>query len=199
MCASRWTRCTSPSGSVAALPKCNPVQSEPPPLQQSMIIQAVRGRITFTAAPIDAGSSGTRVPSEDAHHPSTRPTLPHSLASAAKRAAADHTSSARRRVDELLAGGASRTSSRTTTGPVARSGPGQCASSNACHRSGDHHRGTCGAMWSMWELREGASHGLLRPRGWLRRCMGRTRDQDGPPSAQGRQGDRCRGATYLRV
>ena len=80
--ASRWTRCGSPSGSVAALPKCNPVQSEPPPLQQSIKIQAVRGRTTFTAGHIDAHSSGTRVPSEDAHHPSSRPTLPHSLTSA---------------------------------------------------------------------------------------------------------------------
>ena len=133
--ASRWTRCGSPSGSVAALPKCNPVQSEPPPLQQSIKIQAVRGRTTFTAGHIDAHSSGTRVPSEDAHHPSSRPTLPHSLTSDAERAAADQASSARRRSDELLAGGASRISSRTTTGPAARSGPGQCASSSMRRRS----------------------------------------------------------------
>ena len=46
----------------------------------------------------------------------------------------------------------------------------------------------------MWELREDAPHGLVRPCGWLRRCMGRTRDQDRPPRARGRQGSRSRGA-----
>ena len=77
------------SSSTAASPKCNTVHSEPPPLQQSITIRAVRGRMTFTSGYIDASSSGTRVTSEDAHHPSTRPTLPHSLISAAERAVAD--------------------------------------------------------------------------------------------------------------
>ena len=138
-----------------ALPKCNPEQSEPPPLQQSIIPGAVHGRTTFTAARIDARTSGTRGPSEDAHRPSPRPTLPHSLACVAERAAADHTSSAQRRADELLAAGASRTSSRTTTQPMARSAPAQRASSSARCRGGDHHRGTieaCGACGSCAEV-----------------------------------------------
>ena len=50
-----------------------------------------------------------------------------------------------RRPDELLAGRATRTSSKTTAERVTRSEPGYRASSSACRRGGDTHRGMCGA------------------------------------------------------
>ena len=125
-------RCSSPSYLELYM------AARPSPLHESMRARQVRV---------------ARAKTRTAHRPD-RP-VPHSLACVAERAAADHTSSAQRRADELLAAGASRTSSRTTTQPMARSAPAQRASSSARCRGGDHHRGTieaCGACGSCAEV-----------------------------------------------
>ena len=126
----------------------------------SINIRTVRARTTTTAARTVAHASPAHVPSEIAHCLSSRPTLTHSLACVAKRAATDHTSSAQRRADELLACGASRTLSRTTTAPAARSEPGQRASSSAWHDGGDHHPWHVRCNVSMWDCERAPRTGL---------------------------------------
>ena len=126
----------------------------------SINIRTVRARTTTTAARTVARASPAHVPSGIAHCLSSRPTLTHSLACVAKRAATDHTSSAQRRADELLACGASRTLSRTTTAPAARSEPGQRASSSAWHDGGDHHPRHVRCNVSMWDCERAPRTGL---------------------------------------
>ena len=117
-CTPSHRRCSSPSPSKLYM------AVQPSPLEISMQIHQV---------------SVSRANMRTTHRPD-RPSHTHSLAPPS---VLPQTTlrPARRRADELLAGGASCTSSWTTAGAVARSGPGQCASRSACCRSGDHHRG----------------------------------------------------------
>jgi hypothetical protein len=115
------------------------VGARPPPLHESVRTHQVRV---------------SRAKTRTAHHPD-RPSNTHRHASpSVLPQTTHHWRDYRLREDELLAGGASSTSSRTTAGLAARSGPGQRARSSACRRGGDHHRGTygaCGACGSCWK------------------------------------------------
>ena len=91
--------------------------------QQSINIRTVRARTTTTAARNVTRTLAAHVPSEVVHCLSSRYVLTHSLTCVAERAATDHFSSANHRADEQLACGASRSSSRTTAQPMARSAP----------------------------------------------------------------------------
>ena len=85
----------------------------------------------------------------------------------AERAAADHSSSARRRADELLEGGAPRTSSRTSAQALARSGPGRRVSGSARRGGGDARRSAIGACGACGSCRNAPRTGLC---GWIGGC-----------------------------
>ena len=85
----------------------------------------------------------------------------------AERAAADPSSSARRRADELLEGGAPRTSSRISAQALARSGPGRRVSGSARRGGVDARRSAIGACGACGSCRNAPRTGLC---GWIGGC-----------------------------